>query len=96
MRKLLGVILELFLIAVIFFSMLFISMEMGHHDCSGEECPVCRALEECINNLRSFGTACVIAVAVCVLLPYIVEKIQKHIEEVMKLNLISERVRLNY
>lgn len=39
------------LLLTLFFSMLFISEEMGHHDCTGEDCPVCAVIDICINNV---------------------------------------------
>lgn len=38
------------------FSLAFIAHAAGH-DCSGEDCPVCAALEVCLNVLRVFAFA---------------------------------------
>ncbi len=27
-----------------------------HHDCSGEDCPVCACIQHCENTLRAFGS----------------------------------------
>ncbi len=96
MRSMFGLLLALILIAVMFISMLFIAKEMGHHDCSGEDCPICSVVEECINNIRRCGTAANIISCTAVLLPFIVMADQGCVEEARKYNPISNKVRLNY
>ena len=96
MHRVSGLLLAIIFLTVIFFSMLFISMEMGHHHCSREHCPICATMEECLNNLKSCGTAVIIMSVTAILLPYITKTVQKSSKEAKKCNLISYRVRLNY
>ena len=96
MRKLFGLILALIIMMAIFFSALFISMEMGHHDCSGEDCPICATMEECVNNIRICGMAAVVAYVISSFVAKIRKQKSSYIVEILLENLIVKRVRLNY
>lgn len=50
----LSVVLAAFMLAAILFSSLFIALEM-HHDCSGEDCPICICIEHCVRTLHELG-----------------------------------------
>ena len=60
-KKALGVILVLFL----FLSLFFIATE-AHHECSGEECPICICLEECVRSVKGFCDSLLILSALSV------------------------------
>lgn len=45
----------LLLIAFVLFASLYFILHEAHHDCSGEECPVCRTIALCRETLRSFA-----------------------------------------
>ena len=45
----LGVVLVLSFILTLF----FIAFE-AHHECEGEECPICICLDECVNTVKGF------------------------------------------
>ena len=49
LKKALGVILVLSLLL----SLSFVAFE-AHHDCEGEDCPICICLEECVNTIKGF------------------------------------------
>ena len=42
--------------SVMILSVAYIAAE-ANHDCAGEDCPVCVCIEQCLNNLRTLGTA---------------------------------------
>ena len=96
MRKIYGQILALIILVAIFFSALFISMEMGHHDCSGEDCPICATMEECVNNIRICGMAAVIAFVIRSFVAEARRQKLSYIVEILLESLIVKRVRLNY
>ena len=95
-RNTLGLFLSILLILTIFFSALFVSMEMAHHhDCSEENCPICSTIEACLNNIRVCGTATAVLISVFLFIPFIII-IKKIREAFHKYSLIQKRVRLNY
>ncbi len=96
MRKIFGLILALIILVAIFFSALFISMEMGHHDCSGEDCPICATMEECVNNIRICGMAAVIVFVISSFVAETRKQKSSYIVEILLKSLIVKRVRLNY
>ena len=83
------------LLLTLFFSMIFISEEMGHHDCSGENCPVCAVLEICINNVGKCGTAIIAAVAAVVVMIAFSDANSIYKEEILFSSLTGNKVRLN-
>ena len=96
MRNLLSLLMVISFIMIIFFSALFLSMELGHqHDSSGEDCPICSTIEECLNNLRYCGCAVAFIIVTGIVHQYIAEKIKKYKEVVPENSLVLERVRLN-
>lgn len=96
-RNVLGLLLASIFIFTIFFSSLFLSIEMGHHhNCTEEDCPICATIEECLNNIRVCGTAAVILICAYVVIPFVVKTVKSYKEVVQEYSLILERVRLNY
>ena len=95
-RKLFGLILALIIMMAIFFSALFISMEMGHHDCSGEDCPICATMEECVNNIRICGMAAVVAFVISSFVALARKQMSSYMVDTLFESLIVKRVRLNY
>ena len=61
LRKVLGVVVMLSVLC----ALLFIAFE-AHHECEGENCPICACLEECVRTVRGLGeslpilSACVV------------------------------------
>ena len=49
LKAVLGVVLILSFILTLF----FIAAE-AHHECSGEDCPICICLDECVNTVKGF------------------------------------------
>ncbi len=54
--RLFSCLLVLLVIFVLFASLYFVLHE-AHHDCEGEDCPVCRLIAICRNTLRTFAVA---------------------------------------
>ena len=58
--------LALVLCAVLLFSMLFSSIFISaefHHDCTGEDCPICQMIALCENFVDQLGTGLIFLVA---------------------------------
>lgn len=61
LKKALGVVVMLSVLC----TLLFIAFE-AHHECEGENCPICACLEECVRTVRGLGeslpilSACVV------------------------------------
>ena len=83
------------LLLTLFFSMIFISEEMGHHDCSGENCPVCAVLEICINNVEKCGTVVIAAAVAAVIMITFLNADNNYKEEIVFSSLTGKKVRLN-
>ncbi|SNU09914.1 hypothetical protein SAMN06297422_1373 [Lachnospiraceae bacterium] len=83
------------LLLTLFFSMIFISEEMGHHDCSGENCPVCAVLEICINNVEKCGTVVIAAAVAAVIMITFSNVDNNYKEEIVFSSLTGKKVRLN-
>ncbi|MBR6004542.1 MAG: hypothetical protein IK068_07470 [Lachnospiraceae bacterium] len=41
------------LVLSLMLSLSFVAFE-AHHDCEGEDCPICICLEECVNTIKGF------------------------------------------
>ena len=54
--RLFSCLLVLLVFFVLFASLYFVLHE-AHHDCEGDDCPVCRLIAICRNTLRSFALA---------------------------------------
>ena len=82
------------LLLMLFFSMFFIAAEAGHHDCTGENCPICATVEICINTIKNISNLKVAATASIAVMVYIIQKNLFTVSEVVK-SPVLERVRLN-
>ena len=76
------------------FSSFFVSTEF-HHDCSGEDCPICQMVALCesfIDQLGSgfTGLAVIIALMVC-----LYSAVSISVSAIRPLTLVSAKVRLN-
>ena len=84
-------------IFVIISSCLFIAEEMGHHDCCGEDCPICETIEICIENVRSIGCAVIVFVALASIIYATPDQVRKiRSEDTACFTLVSSKVRLDY
>ena len=64
-RRILAVILGIFIMFALFGSSFFIATEVHHHCCE-EECPVCDSIKQCQNTLKTLADgalACIVFVA---------------------------------
>jgi hypothetical protein len=77
-------------------SAVFVAHEAGHHDCRGEDCPVCRMIAASIRLLRGLGLACTALLALCLLLPgQAARRRQERLHRVFSGTPVSWKIRLN-
>ena len=60
--------LAVLLIVFVLFASLYFILHEAHHDCSGEDCPVCRLIAVCRDTLKGFAF---ISVLVGILLAFL-------------------------
>ena len=60
--------LAVLLIVFVLFASLYFILHEAHHDCSGEDCPVCRLITVCRDTLKGFAF---ISVLVGILLAFL-------------------------
>ena len=82
------------LIIFFLFSMTFIVME-AHHDCEGEDCPICSVLKMAEDNIRSFHDPALgaLVIAFIPVLQGVLLSLKAGMEP--SNSLISEKIRLN-
>ncbi len=87
-------IIALIMLVVMLLASQFIVTHI-HHDCSGEDCPVCACMHQCESVLRTIGSGMSgnTAIAVPVLLIFIIISLQAVCDTVN--TLVSCKVRLN-
>ena len=87
-------IIVLLLLVIVLFSSFYVAAE-AHHDCTGEDCPVCACIRLCDNTLHQIGdggtalTACLIPVIIILLYAAFIVTAVSHETPV------SRKVRLN-
>ncbi len=84
------------LIITLFFSTLFIAEEMGHHDCTGEDCPICATIEMCISVIKECGAGLIVVMSVSLLLDFVIEKAEVYKRNNISNSLITDKVRMDY
>lgn len=55
-RRIFSGLLSALLLGVLLFSSVLVASE-ADHDCSGQDCPVCLELQDCVSNFQLLGSA---------------------------------------
>lgn len=79
---------------VMLFSVLFISRHV-HHECTGEDCPVCAEMMQCSDNVKNISMTVVVATTVFLSCQSVRKKIQRVMAVYSTGSLISQKVRMN-
>lgn len=86
-------IFGLLMLVVLMLSSLYIAAE-SHHDCCGDDCPICETLLQCENTLRQLGeSACAAAFIVIAVLTVLLAAPAASV--IFSETLVSRKVRLN-
>lgn len=89
-RKALGVFMVLSLLC----AFIFIAFE-AHHECEGEQCPICACLEECVRTVRGLGDSLPILSALVVIYVATVMVSLAESEEIIFNTPVLFKVRMN-
>lgn len=89
-------ILGALLIVSLFFSALFISEELGHHECTGDDCPICATIEMCMSNIRECGTGVILIVLAAVMTALPMMLISYFENEKITTSPVENKVRINF
>ncbi|MCR5300809.1 MAG: hypothetical protein K6E49_00045 [Lachnospiraceae bacterium] len=82
------------MLVIVLFSTTFIVVHV-HHNCSGDDCPICACMQQCERTLRGFGSTVPDAVSVYVPLVLIFIIISSQAGSYTMSTPVSEKVRLN-
>lgn len=82
------------ILAVMLLSAFFISSHV-HHDCTGEDCPVCATIQQCEAILRGFGSSMPGGTILSVPVLLIIAIISLQSGSVTRNTPVSDKVRLN-
>lgn len=92
-RRIEAYIVAIITIAFMLFSVFFIAVEL-HHDCSGEDCPICSVIHQCENTFKQvFSSGCV---QTAIIMPILFAAVTLLITgSITNETLVSMKVRLN-
>ncbi len=93
-KRIIALLAAFAVVFVMLFSASFIA-ENIHHDCAGDDCPICTVMIQCSNHLRSIGTVLTVVAAVAGFLVVEKELSQNTPEDLSAVSLISQKVRMN-
>ena len=57
-------VMAVMMLLVMLLSSFFIAAHADHHDCTGEDCPICACIQQCENNIRGIGSSITVVSAV--------------------------------
>jgi hypothetical protein len=87
-------IMAVMMLVVVLFSVTFIVVEI-HHDCCGEDCPVCACISQCESILQQFGygmtlqaamTAIAVIFALCCVFSLFIHKQDSPVSRKVRMN----------
>lgn len=87
-------IIGMMLIIVMLFSAFYISIET-HHDCTGEDCPICAQVQMCENTLHKIGGGIAFLIAVIISAFFMIDCASVFIVDLLQATPISTKVRMN-
>jgi hypothetical protein len=75
-------------------SYFFVAGEL-HHDCCGEDCPICATIDICINTINQLGNAVGTIILVLLVSALTYNLCKMYVLHVVPHTLVSRKVRLN-
>lgn len=93
-NKKIAMILAISTISLIILSVCYIVKETNH-DCTGEDCPVCVQIEQCLNNFRTLGTGTEIQDKIFVVEKFFEAAIFLYVCLIVPFTLTKQKVRLD-
>lgn len=93
-KKIISVTICVMVLFALLMSYFFVAREL-HHDCCGEDCPICATIDICINTINQLGNA-VGTVVLALLVSALTYNFYKvYVLYVVPHTLVSRKVRLN-
>lgn len=68
----------------------------ANHDCTGEDCPVCVQIEQCLNNFRTLGTGTRIQSEIFVIEKFFEPTFFLYVCLIVSFTLTKQKVRLDF
>ena len=93
-NKKISMMLAIVMISLIVLSVGYIVRE-ANHDCTGEDCPVCVQIEQCLNNFRTLGTGMEIQSEIFVVEKFFGLTIFLYVCLIVPFTLTKQKVRLD-
>ena len=92
--KAVALIITVLLLLTFIISAYFVAEESAHHNCTGENCPVCQTIVMCLNNIRMSADtgACFLIPVLCMVLLCVVSIIRSY--DFIGNTLVKQKVRL--
>ena len=90
----LGILTSIIILAVMFFAAYYMEAEI-HHECTGEDCPICAEIEMLQNAVRQIGTGVIYIVVVVMVYDSLTASVLTEYVDVCINTLVGDRVRLN-
>ena len=94
MKKITSIILTIILILIVSFFSFYIATEL-HHDCCGEDCPICILISQCEHTLKQLKESLVPFFQLNSLLVFNVVFVFSNIFYNLNNTLVSKKVRMN-
>lgn len=87
-------IMSILMLAGVLLSIFFMAAET-EHECTGEDCHICEALELCCNTVKRLGEGTVAPITFTVLMTFAAILLFSAETEYVRKTLVSQKVRLN-
>ena len=88
------VVWAMLLLCILLFFAFFIASEV-HHECNGEDCPICACIRQCEDALQRMGGGILFSASVIIPALFILVYLLNFIFDHRKDTLVSVKVRLN-
>lgn len=92
--KKIALILSVATMSLIVLSVGYVIKE-ANHDCTGEDCPICVQIEQCLNNFRTLGTGTEIQSDIFVVEKFFEPTIFLYVCLIVPFTLTKQKVRLD-
>lgn len=94
-RAITAIIVAAFVVSIMLLSVFFVATEQ-HHDCTGDDCPVCAVLQMCEASLQQTGDGGVSFIVMALLLLAAISFVSYAGVEVVPITPVSAKVRMNH
>lgn len=92
-KQMMAVMCAIIVFVVSTYSLCYVAMEM-HHDCSGEDCPICENLDICLHFTRGFQSAIIPAIVIGIILSLTLDIISNYRVQLPAMTLVSQGIRM--